>query len=291
MAASFFRATRHRQVRDHDRRKSSARAISGLLECYLYGNHELKMSAEGLGTGQRSDTVFRTSFIAAAALAMTGLGIAAPPASASVITYSGTTVSGTTDFTNSVSTLQQFNPSMGTLQSVTITIGDSFTTTLTVTNNGGSASAGQASTVLAVGFVDAGNLFTTDKLIVTNNFATNYATLAQTSGQSYSLGIGGSTTLAQNNGSATPVSTSALTLASILNEFTGTGSVSIDVSTLTLTSLTNGGGNTVAAQVTSASVTDSVTYNYTSSSVPEPMSVALLGSGLIALGFLRRRFI
>lgn len=237
--------------------------------------------------------MFGTKLIVPAVVATIGISLAAAPASASVITYDGSTVTGTTDFTDAASTVEQFNSNLGTLQSVTITIGDSFTSTLTVANNSSSASSGSAQTNVAVGFEDAGGLFTADQLIVSNGTAINAATTASTQPSKglYNLAGGAHISFPGLTGSATPVSTNALTAANILAEFTGSGTIALDVSSLTTTSLTNTGGNTAASQVTTATVTDSVTYTYTPAKVPEPVSIALLGTGVLALGFLRRRFI
>jgi hypothetical protein len=102
----------------------------------------------------------------------------------------------------------------------------------------------------------------------------------------YVLGGGGSISsgLLTDSGS----NSGSWTTPAILAEFTGTGNISLNASTFTETVLANTGGNTAAAQVTTASATGTVTYHY--NVVPEPGSFAVMGSALFGLlAFARRR--
>jgi len=97
------------------------------------------------------------------------------------------------------------------------------------------------------------------------------------------------------NGSVTsPLLTSsnsfstALTQTSILSEFTGSGSVTLNASTFTLAYTSDTTGDTTASQSTEASLTGDVTYNFDPTPTPEPSTCALMVVGLSALGLRAR---
>jgi hypothetical protein len=180
-----------------------------------------------------------------------------------------------TDFTGNL-VFQKFDSSLGTLQSVTLQIGSDLTTTLTVTNSGSSSSNGTANTNLKVTVSDPNNaLFTLLNNIISDDFA-------------YSLAQGASTQsglITNANNLKSKVFTDATTLIN----FSGSGTISLNVSTLTQTLLANTGGNTSSSQVTNATVTGNVTYTY-APAVPEPTTMALMGvGGALLLVRLRRR--
>ncbi len=186
----------------------------------------------------------------------------------------------TTDWSNSL-VFPKYTPDGDDyLISIELTLSSTLRTTLTVTNAGGSSSSGQAKTELQVTVQDPLNLlqplfptpppsYTPQLDILSNAF-------------NYSLSPGGSTTsgLLTKNG----ISSDTYTLGAILAEFTGAGTISLAASTFTQTALFNTGGGTGASQVSTASLTGTITYTY----VPEPTAaVLLLGSGAMLL--LRRR--
>jgi len=120
----------------------------------------------------------------------------------------------------------------------------------------------------------------------------NVNPVANTPNFPYSLPPGGSVTSPALTGSASQTGSSSN--AALLLEFTTFSAETIDlpVTTLTQTFTANTGGNTASGQVTTASASGTITYNYTpSADVPEPGAMALLGTSLIGGGFfaIRRR--
>ncbi len=216
--------------------------------------------------------------------AVLGLLIASGMASASQAAVVGpitttTPISATTtDFTGNL-VFAKFNSSLGTLTSVTLQIGSDISTKLTVTNLGTTASSGNARTEVTVTVVDPANSanFNLVNDILTPKFSYNLAAGATvTSG-----------TINANGATVTNVFTDAMTLV----DFTGSGTISLGVSTFTATLLANSGGNTSSTQNTTATATGQVTYTYNVAVVPEPTTIVLLGLGgmMLMIPALRRR--
>jgi hypothetical protein len=205
-------------------------------------------------------------------------------ASANTETFTTSTPvsSSLTDWNNTLA-FQQFNSSLGTLNSVELTLSSGITTILTVQNMG-TSSHGGVKTEMTVMVEDAGNHFNLD-VPQLDILSSRYT---------YNLGAGKSATsgLLSATGS---YSSEDYTLAAILNEFTGNGVIDLDASTYTTTDLSNTGGNTASSQVTDASLTGTVTYDYTApiqvvDRAPEEASTfSLLVLGLGSLPFLRRQ--
>ena len=78
---------------------------------------------------------------------------------------------------------------------------------------------------------------------------------------------------------------------SIVNYSTlGAGTFTISGATLNLITFSGAGGNIAATQSSTASFQAAVEYTYNvPSTTPEPATMALVGGGLVACGFLRRR--
>jgi len=176
-----------------------------------------------------------------------------------------------TDWISSLS-FPQFDSTLGTLNSVTIDLSGSLSTVLTVTNNSpNGSSSGAAMTMLQMTVQDSGSNLNAPTIDMSSPL------------YSYSLGAGGSVTsgtLTMNG-----ISSDTYTLAAVIAEFTGPGTILLDASTFTQTGLFNTGGNTFASQLTSAALTGTVTYDYRV--VPEPATMSLMSIGGLAL--LRKR--
>jgi len=219
-------------------------------------------------------------------------GVASANSLTETFTLGGSATAPTnTDFSGLLNATQ-FNPSIGILQSVEIDINSAMSTDLQIVNGDTSISKGSAHTQLQIFVQDPGNNLNGGV------FSTGAGTLAYCAGAGggspsciggfgYTLGAGQS----QDSGAITSASSQdyTYTLAAILSEFTGTGSFNLHTNTLTGTTITNTGGNTTATQSTFANITGQVIYTY-NSSAPEPATLFLMGSALVGVGVLRKRF-
>jgi len=206
-------------------------------------------------------------------------------------TFTGSaTVSTNTDFTGLL-TATQWNPAWGTLTSVEIDLTSNLSTDLQIKNSDTSNSTGTVFTELQVFVQDSGNhlnggVFSTGAGVLAycdpgNCVSGKYA---------YTLAAGAST----DSGALVASSSQdyVYNLAAILAEYTGTGTFSLTDKTLTGTLLGNTGGNTTAIQNSFEATTGDVIYTYTPppSGAPEPATLFLMGSALVGVGVLRKRF-
>lgn len=174
--------------------------------------------------------------------------------------------STSTDWSSSLS-FPKFDSALGTLTAVQLDLNGGLSTQITITNDSSSPSNGNVKTELQIFVQDGGaNLLAPEPTIVSNAFG-------------YGLAAGASVTssLLTNVGS----SSRQYTIAAVLDEFNGPGTISLSASTFTQTVLANTGGNTAASQVTSAYLTGNVTYSYIP--VPEPSALVLLVAGALGL--------
>lgn len=176
-----------------------------------------------------------------------------------------------TDWSGTMS-LPKFDPALGTLISVELWVNASMQTVITVTNTGGSASSGTAKTELQFSVQDAGDHLNVPEI---DMFSSNYSFTNLPAGQHVTSGT------ITKSGTDDQFYYDAGTLAA----FTGLGTIVLDASTYTLAWVAYNGGNTDASQVTNASATAKVTYEY--NPVPEPATMGLLA--LSGLALIRRR--
>ena len=137
---------------------------------------------------------------------------------------------------------------------------DTFTESTSFTFASGASSA-------LLSALNALNATATDAQSVTNLASGATFTLSTVAGTSFSVGLNGPLADFEQNGG-------------------GTNTILVDTKT-TATTVTSG-GNANSSVTTSATLTLTYVYNY-GTTVPEPLSAAVLGSGLLGLGMLRRR--
>jgi hypothetical protein len=217
------------------------------------------------------------TFLMATALVLTGISLSVQAqVSVSGPFTTSTPIPSTETVWNSSLAFPQFDPSLGTLQSVTLELSYTFSTTLTVSNlNVDTGASGNAKTEVIITVQDPEY-----SALNAPEFDVNSAPFA------YSLGGGGSAssgllTKSGNDGGNT------YTSGSLLTEFTGPGTIVLPASATADTLLDEVNGNTSAIQITDASLTGTVTYDYIA--VPEPSTIGLVVVGLLGVLGLRRR--
>lgn len=173
--------------------------------------------------------------------------------------------------------LDLFNSNLGTLNSVTLTLNGFDTTTITLTNN-----AANSQTVRATGTVD---LFFSSSLAGLDLSAVDLALSGSTGLVSLATGA------SQSFGPLTDSDSIVLLPTASLFSVAGGGTFSISCESLSGLTLQGGGGNVASTQTTTAGCGASIVYDYTptTTTVPEPASMALVGLGMMGLAALRRR--
>jgi hypothetical protein len=186
--------------------------------------------------------------------------------------------------TSGLVTCTQFNLNPAWLTSIVITLQGNVVnnSSITLTNTNADSATATASTDVAFNLSAALAGFT----FVTDGQGNLFDVFASTGAQTIpGLGTVGPILV---TGSGSNASTD--TTAGTFGAYEGAGTFSInDRTTTNLVSNFNGGNGTVS-QVTKATGTATVVYNYTvPSATPEPTTMVLFGSALVGLGFIRKR--
>lgn len=198
-------------------------------------------------------------------------------------------VNAATSFSNSLETteinqtgfLDKFDSSLGTLTGVFLNWNGQAVTTITLTNN-----AAQDQRLRATSTVDL--TFSSNDASISAILSAITLSMQANSGGIVTLPTGGS----QSFGPIADSDAANFTAGAgdaILAAFTGPGTFSVTCESLSGISLVGGGGNVVSSQETQAACGASVEYTFTTTQVPEPGTLALLGAMAVGAGALSRR--
>jgi hypothetical protein len=163
------------------------------------------------------------------------------------------------------------------LTSITITVTGEIDGTITLTNNSTSSQTATGSTSSTF-TVEALSGFSFSSPLFTASLTTGSQLL--TAGQSKTF-----------SGLTSGTDSGMLTNSALFGPYIGGSFFDVFVDTLTGISITGGGGNIAGAQSTTAQAGATVDYEYRiAGPTPEPATFSMLGLGLLACGFVARKF-
>ncbi len=199
--------------------------------------------------------------------------------SAATLVVNCGTVSGPTELAAAAVLCPQFNLAGQTLSNISINVSGGISGSITLTNGDDAAHTGTGTTSTDFSF---GGL--TGFSFVNPIFSASFTTGVRALNAGQTLTVAGLT--------STPISTGTLGGdTTSFAPYTGAGNFTVPVSTSTLFTSAGGGGFFMAAQASSANATAQVTYTYAPTQVaaPEPLSMFLLGTGLVLLFTVHRK--
>lgn len=235
--------------------------------------------------------------VSLAALVCCAMPLAAATAHATAsLTYTASFGPQTTDWsgpkTPAMLSIPQFNTAQGTLESVLITSNASASSAGEYTNSGSAPAIVSGSSQVEVDLMPVGSTgdsqaFSTGLsgdnplLSVSPTFGiVSNVTLA-------AAGSAGATYVYTTGPGASDTQTTTITGVANLTGYEGAGNLVFPLFTTTLSNLSGtNASNVLLSQSTTAIENLTVTYNY---NVPEPASVAVLGSALVGLALVLRR--